>query len=857
MDLQPGTKVGRYEILSFIGAGGMGQVYRANDAQLGRDVAIKLLPSSFVDKAQVVARFQQEARALGLLNHPNLVTVYDFGTVDDSFYIVLELLDGDTLRARMRDGTIPPKRAVNYALQIARGMAAAHDRGIIHRDLKPENVFICGDGRLKILDFGLARMTPQLDALGAGDESPTLVGMTLPGAVLGTVGYMAPEQLRAEVADARTDIFAFGVILFEMITGRQPFKGTTPAETLSRILKDEPDDFGSVGTSVPRGVEVIVRRCIEKRKEDRFQSAHDLALALEAVSGSTDTFSLPDAWRTKAWRTKARRARPFALGAAAMIVTGLLGAFVWQNIRPDAPPSFRQLTFRRGDVSGARFAPDGSIVYSASWEGRGYELYAARSESVDSRPLGIKCRELLAVSRGGTIALLVKESDQAGTLATVPLAGSAPREIVDGVQDADWSPNGAQLAVARRVAGAYQVELPVGNVLFKSATRIRDLRVSPDGQSVAFVLRHARLGKEFALMVVSIADGQARQVGTWNSARGLAWWPDGKRIVLASGDGKGATNLYSVAMSGKARLMSRFDGSVKLHDVSGAGEVLLTRDDYREGIMARAPDADHESDLSWFDGSGTSDISPDGRLLLMSEFGEAGGAHYSVYVRPTNGDPAVRLGDGYGVSLSPDGNSALTIVPGRPARLAIVPLGAGETRTLERGDVEDYEYASWLPDQRTIVFNGRSATGPMRLYRQGVEGGKPEPLGEARLRIAQASRPASPDGKTLVVHCGDGAICLVGVSGAAPPAKLPLQRGFHPIAWSGDGKEIFVYEDDTMPARMYRYDFAANRLRLVRELMPADPTGVYRILDVVTTPDGRGYAYGAMRNLSMLFTMRF
>src|SRR6185436_13207140 len=407
MDLQPGTMVGRYEILSFIGAGGMGQVYRARDEQLGRDVAIKLLPSSFTDKALVVARFQQEARTLGLLNHPNLVTVYDFGTLAESFYIVLELLDGETLRAKLRDGPLPPKRAVNLALQITRGMAAAHDRGIIHRDLKPENVFLCRDGRVKILDFGLARIAPQLDALGHGragesasDESPTLVGMTQPGSVLGTVGYMAPEQLRGELADARTDIFAFGVMLFELITGRVPFRSGTPAEMLSRILKDEPDDFGSVGTTVARGVEMIVKRCLEKRREDRFQSAHDLSLALEAVSGSTDTFSLPLAL----WRTKARRARPFLLGATALLATGFLGAFVWQSVKPDAPPSFRQLTFRRGDVSGARFTSDGSIVYSASWEGRGYQLYIVRSDSVDSRPLGIACRDLFAVSRAGNIA---------------------------------------------------------------------------------------------------------------------------------------------------------------------------------------------------------------------------------------------------------------------------------------------------------------------------------------------------------------------------------------------------------------------------------------------------------------------
>jgi serine/threonine protein kinase/Tol biopolymer transport system component len=854
MELEPGTKVGRYEILSFIGAGGMGQVYRANDAQLGRDVAIKLLPSSFVEKPQVVARFQQEARALGLLNHPNLVSVYDFGMFEDSFYIVLELLEGLTLRARLRAEPIPAKRAVNYSLQIARGMSAAHERGIVHRDLKPENVFLCRDGRIKILDFGLARMTPQLDALGASDDSPTAVGMTIPGAVLGTVGYMAPEQLRAEVADERTDIFAFGVILFEMITGRLPFRGATPAETLSRILKDDPDDFGSAGAAAPRGVEVIVRRCLEKRKEDRFQTAHDLSLALEAVSGSTDTFSLP----IDAWRVKARRARPFALGAAALIATAFLGAFVWQSVKPEEPPSFRQLTFRRGDVSGARFAPDGSIVYSASWEGRGYELYTARSDSVDSRPLDIKCRELLAVSRNAKLALLVNEHDQIGTLAVVPLAGSAPREIADNVQEADWSPDGSQLAITRRLGRTYQIEYPIGKVLYKSETRIWHLRMSPDGKNLAFDLRHARLGHDFALMVIE-SGAQPREIGKFRSARGLAWTPDGKRLVLASGDGSGQTNLYSVSLSGSTRLMARESGSVKLHDVSDRGDVLLTRDDYREGIMARGPATDREIDLSWFDGSGASDISPDGKLLLLSEFGEAGGAHYSVYVRPTNGDPAVRLGDGYGVSLSPDGKFALTIIPGTPSRLTIVPLGAGSPRTLPRGEVIDYEFASWLPDQHTVVFNGRTENGPIRLYQQDVDRETPpRPLGKETLRIALASRPASPDGKTLVVHCRNGNVCFVDLNGDVQP--LPLDNGYRPIAWSADGKEIFVYEDQTVPAKMSRFNLETKQLKPERQLMPADPTGVYRILDVVTTPDGNAYAYGAMRNLSTLYMsqgMRF
>ncbi|HWW62673.1 MAG TPA: protein kinase, partial [Thermoanaerobaculia bacterium] len=796
MHLQPGETLGRYEILSFIGAGGMGQVYRARDAQLGRDVALKLLPSAFVNKPQVVARFQQEARALGLLNHQNLVTVFDFGTHADSFYIVLELLEGQTLRARLHEGPVPQRKAIQYALQIARGMDAAHARGIIHRDLKPENIFICRDGRLKILDFGLAKMNPELDAIGAGDDSPTLVGATHPGMVMGTVGYIAPEQLRAEPIDGRTDIFAFGAILYEMLTGRQAFKGATPVETLSHILRDEPVDLHESGVTISAGLALILQRCLEKRKEDRFQTAHDLAFSLEALGTSTDTLSLPFAM----WRVRARRYRYHALAALTLLAIVVAAILVWERFAPNTLPSYRQLTFRRGDVSAARFAPDGSIVYSASWEGSGYEVYSTRNDSVESRPLGIRSRELLAISKSGELALLVKPSEHSGTLARVSLAGGAPREIADDIVAADWSPDGKQLAVVRRLEGAsFQIEYPINRIVYQSPTRVRDLRVSPDGRRIAFRLREARLGKAFALYVVEIDVRKARKLGEWTNAKGLAWSPNGKRIVFGASGGNGSTELHAVDLSGNERVLTRFDGVVKLHDVSPAGELLLTRDDYREGVMARAPGADRERDLSWFDGSGTSDISPDGRLLLLSEFGEAGGERYSVFTRPTTGEPAVRLGDGYGVSLSPDGKSALVIVPGRPAQLTIVPLGAGEMRALPRGDIEDYEYGTWLPDGRTIVFNGRAARGRMRLYRQDTLRGGPVPIGAPGLRIAQASRPTSPDGSSIAaVSDENNLIQLVPLDGSAP-RRTPIAAGFKPVAWSADGKELFVYREDEMP----------------------------------------------------------
>ncbi|HVR40505.1 MAG TPA: protein kinase [Thermoanaerobaculia bacterium] len=856
MHLEPGETLGRYEILSFIGAGGMGQVYRARDEQLGRDVAVKILPSAFVGKAQVVARFQQEAKALGLLNHPNLVTVFDFGTHGDSFYIVLELLEGETLRARLREGPLSQRKSIQYALQIARGMDAAHERSIIHRDLKPENIFLTKDGRLKILDFGLAKMNPELAAIGAGDDSPTLVGETHPGIVMGTVGYIAPEQLRAEPIDGRTDIFAFGAILYEMLTGRQAFQGGTPVEILSAILKDDPVDLHASGVNVSPGVELVIQRCLEKRKEERFQTAHDLAFSLEALGSATDTLSMP----FSVWRSRVRRHRYKFLAAAALLAIIVASILVWERVAPNPLPTYRQLTFRRGDITGARFASDGSILYSASWEGSGYEIYSGRNDSIESRPLGIRSRELLAVSSTGNLALLVNSSETSGTLAVVSLAGGAPREIADDVVAADWSPDGKQLAIVRRLEGSgFQIEYPIRTIVYQSPTRVRDLRVSPDGKRIAFRLREARLGKSFALFVLDVAVRKPRKLGEWTNAKGLAWAANGRRIVFGTSGGNGSTELHAVDLGGSERLIGRLDGVVKLHDVSRDGELLLTRDDYREGVMARAAGAERERDLSWFDGSGTSDISPDGRLLLFSEFGEAGGERYSVFTRPTTGEPAVRLGDGYGVSLSPDGKSALVIVPGRrtlPARLAIVPLGAGETRYLPRGVIEDYEFGAWLPDGHTIVFNGRAANGRMRLYRQDVFRGDPSTIGDPGFRIAQASRPASPDGSMIVVSGDeDGLIHLVPLDGTAP-RKAPIERGYKPVAWSADGKELFVYREEELPARMFRANIATGQLTLVRELMPGDPSGVYRIMDVVVTPDGSAYAYGVMRNLSNLFVSR-
>src|SRR5271163_2998582 len=342
MSLTPGAKLGPYEILAPIGAGGMGEVYRAKDTRLGRDVALKILPDSFARDPDRLRRFEQEARAVATLNHPNILAIHDIGEQDGSPFIVSELLEGSTLRAELEHGTLTSRKSSDYAAQIAQGLAAAHDKDIVHRDLKPENIFLTTEGRVKILDFGLAKLAP--NARGGKSESDGLTMTSLPteaGMVMGTAGYMAPEQVRGAGVDSRTDIFAFGAVLYEMICGQRAFSRDSAAETMTAILKEDPPELNEMEHPVSPGLERIVRRCLEKQPEQRFQSAKDLAFALEALSGSTSKTAATPAIEGA---SKPRRWLPVAVAALLGIALG--SATVW-SLWPahPPPPQFDQVSY--------------------------------------------------------------------------------------------------------------------------------------------------------------------------------------------------------------------------------------------------------------------------------------------------------------------------------------------------------------------------------------------------------------------------------------------------------------------------------------------------------------------------------
>src|SRR5512140_2318299 len=496
MPLVQDSLLGPYKILEMIGEGGMGAVYRAHDTRLGRDVAVKILTAVTLEDRERLTRFEQEARTTGMLNHPNLLTVYDIGNAGGTPYIVSELLQGETLRDRLARGPLPPRKAVDAALQMALGLTAAHEKGIVHRDLKPENIFLTRDGRLKILDFGIAKLTAR-----AGNDGPTFkMAATEPGMVLGTVGYMAPEQVRGEVIDQRADIFAFGAIVYEMLTGRRAFKRDSAIETLSAILKEEPPEVSEILPTVPSSLDRLVRRCLEKDREVRFQTARDLAFNLETLStmsvqgtlSGTPTLLPPRENRvvgdpaaslrtsaptaalrppgiatptaaTTAMRTGMTAARPHApqqkrvsplllalLFLVAIAGAGFGGWYLANRMRPVyGEPLYQRMTFRRGEVRSARFSPDGeTIVYGAAWDGRPSEIFIGNRQTPDARALGIADAEVLAVSKSTELAILLRRDrlTNLGTLARMPLAGGTPRELADGVLQADWSPDGANLA---------------------------------------------------------------------------------------------------------------------------------------------------------------------------------------------------------------------------------------------------------------------------------------------------------------------------------------------------------------------------------------------------------------------------
>jgi hypothetical protein len=831
--VSPGTRLGPYEILGLIGRGGMGEVFRAKDERLGRTVAIKVLPRSFADDKDRLRRFEQEARAAGQLNHPNILAIYDVGATDGLPYMVTELLDGHDVRQLLGKGPIQPRKAIEYIVQAANGLSAAHAKGIVHRDLKPENLFVSPGGHAKVLDFGLAKLIRRPDGPKgkAQDETGAQPSLTITGTILGTASYMSPEQIREQPTDHRTDIFSLGSILYEMLAGRRAFEGETPVDRMTAILHSEPPAVPTAVEDALPGINRVVHRCLEKRAEDRFESARELAFALSLV-----------AERSGAPRTGASES---ALGTPSAPSTGFA-------------VKLRRITYREGLVRSARFAPDGQAVcYAAAWEGKPLELFWALPGNPESRPLGFTDAGIFSIAPGGEMAVSLRTRNLGGflsngMLARMPLGGGAPRPVQDAVIEACWSPDGRQFAVIREVAGMMRLEYPIGKVIYQTTGWPSDAHISPDGKLIAF-LDHPARGNDAGAAAVVDLQGNFRVLSTgWSSTQGLAWSPDGREIYFTAFRTEAARCLFAVTLEGEQRPVFQTPGHLILQDISRNGDILLVHGHERLRMQYHGPSDATPRDLSWLDWTLVRGISPDGQTVLFDESGVGGGENHSVYVRDIDGSPAVRLGDGLVPRYSPDGRWALTTLddPNRP--LFLLPTGAGETRTVPTVGLSCH-IAEWFPDGKRACGVANEGQGGLRLYEIDVESGAYRAFSEEGVNPYDVM--VTRDGRFGAAWGPDGKFKLYPVEGGASRPIDGVEAQDRPIEWSEDGKALFVFTRGVLPAPVIRVDLETGERQVVREITPSDPTGVGGITAARMTRDGSAIAYSYPQGLGDLYVI--
>ncbi len=872
MSLAPGTKLGPYEILSPLGAGGMGEVYRARDTRLGRDVAVKVLPQHLSTNSEVRARFEREARTVSALNHPNICVLFDIGREGEIDFLVMELVEGETLAARLGKSALAAPELLRTGVQIADALSRAHRAGVIHRDLKPGNIMLTKSGA-KLMDFGLARATG-MQGTGSGSgataaaltHSPTIAQpLTAEGTIIGTFQYMAPEQLEGKDADVRSDIWSLGCVLYEMATGKRAFEGRSQASLIAAILEHEPAPIAELQPMAPPSLDRLVRAMLAKDPDDRVQTAQDAKLQMEWMLGEgssgTRTASSVAGGMAPAISTARRRARARWLWFALPVLVGIAAFFVGR--KSSAPPvatpfQFERKTFREQTIFTARFMPDSkTIVYSGAVKGNQPQLFVIRPQYPEPKPIGPPGVHLLAISSQGELAVLSNARFTGhhrlfnGTLARMPLEGAAPREIMDDVREADWSPDGNQLAVIHEVGGTDQLEYPIGKVLHESAGYLSDIRVSPDGKLIAFMEHPARWDDRGSVNVVD-TEGHARELsgGYWGM-EGMAWAPNGRTV------------LFSVSVNGSDYVVRESDlqghllatrqnvGLVVVHDVARDGTWAVTRDDTPVRLLFRAAGSAQDVDLSWLDGGLSPILSGDGKTLFFTDQSVAAGPNYGVALRPTTGGEITRLGEGTASDLASDGKSVLVVVFSTPPRLMKYPVGAGQPVQLDRGGMENISDAHWIADGPRVLLSGNKPGEAPRCFILDPSSGQIQAVGAEGILTGT---PA-PDGNSFIAQSqSDWTVFPMAESGEGRKVPGMTTRDYL-VRWSPDARAVHVFHRSEVPSLVERVDIQTGQRETVALLGDTNQPGLVSIISVSLADDLRTLVYGAWNYSSVLYAV--
>jgi len=652
-------------------------------------------------------------------------------------------------------------------------------------------------------------------------------------------------------------------VLYEMISGKRAFRRDTAAETMTAILKEDPPELGDMDHPVAPGLERIVRRCLEKHPEQRFQSAKDLAFALEALSGTTSRTAANAAINVATnikdgIRPESAGTRWLAFAAVAMFALAVGAAIAWYlHPAPAPPPTFTRVSFHRGEVIRGRLAPDAKTVfYSAKFSGGTPDTYSIRDDYPESTPAGLGGALLLAISRQSQMALLVRPRYFAhyqwgGTLATSPMGGSAPRELLENVFDADWGPDGNELAVIDRDHSNWRLQYPAGKVLREGENWISEVRGSPVGKQVA-LFRHPPNVDDRGDVLLVDRSGQKRTLSTgWESLEGLAWAPSGKEVWFSAAESGEQYCIHAVSMTGKQRTVYCGTAPTRILDIASSGRALISTEEARGSMALVEHGSNQERDLSWLSYSFGPRLSEDGSEVLFTDLSERSGNDYSVYVRKSDGSPAVRLaGGGYGTDISPDGKWALVLFAGDPAaRLQVVPVGPGQARVYHWDGIQP-QWAQWFPDGQHILLLANQSGGPQALFITDANGATPKQLAPG----STSWKAIAPDGKSVIII--QNRVWLLHSMSDDTSKPIPgMQAQEFPIAWASDSKHVFVQAQIASGINIYKVDVESGQREPWQAITPKDAVGLRPMtIPSAVTPDGRWIAYMCRTQLGQLYS---